>query len=90
MKNVSDIIECIMIQVALGALVLSNYGPPCIRLPPSGTLDFYSGAYSLTEKYLWQDERDRIVPSTEEKYLKFPGYRNLANVHSNCRSQNHA
>lgn len=36
-----------------------------------GALDFYSGAYSLTEEYLWEDKRDRIVPSTEEKYLKY-------------------
>lgn len=36
-----------------------------------GALDFSPGAYDLTSEYLWENERDRIVPSTEEKYLKY-------------------
>jgi hypothetical protein len=36
-----------------------------------GALDFSPGAFDLTSEYLWEDERGRIVPSTEEKYLKY-------------------
>jgi hypothetical protein len=34
-------------------------------------LEYAPGVYELTHEYLWEDERGKIVPSTQEKYLKY-------------------